>query len=119
MAVPNPTITDVSGNGNVKLFSWALTTANHTGAAFSWTEWADRTATFTGTWGGATAVLEGSNDGSTWITLADPQGNAISKTADAIEAILEMPVFVRPRLSVVGAGATITVAIACRKQEYR
>ena len=113
----NPTITDIGGDGSVKLFTYALTTADHTGTGLEWAQWADRSVTFTGTWGGSTAGLEGSNDGTTWIALADPQGSAISKTANGIEAVLELTRYVRPRLTVVGTGAAVTASILCRRAQ--
>ena len=46
-------------------------------------------------------ILDGSNDGgTTWAPLTDPQGNAITKTADAIEAVTEVTGLARPRASV-------------------
>jgi hypothetical protein len=54
---------------------------------------------------GGTIVLEGSNDGVTYYTLTDPQGNAISKTALGIEAVQEVVRFVRPRVTA-GDGST-------------
>jgi hypothetical protein len=59
----------------------------------------DRTVQFVGTWNGSTAVLQGSNDGSTWNSLVDPQGNAISKTSDSLEAVLEYTRMIRPSVS--------------------
>ena len=115
MASPEATIVDVGGNFKTKMFTYAMTTADHTSVAFEWCNYADRSVTLIGTWGGATAVIEGSNDGSNFIALADPQGGAISKPGDSIEAILELTRYVRVRLSTVGAGATITVSFLCRK----
>lgn len=116
MATINPTITDLSGNGQVFKATWDLTTADHTGAAISdrFAEFADRTVYFLGTWGGATAAVEGGN-GTTYVALTDPQGNAIAKTLDAIEVITEIPQFTRPRLSTVGVGATVTATIIMRR----
>jgi hypothetical protein len=66
----------------------------------------DRSVQFgPGTFGTSTMVFQGSNDGgTTWITLADPQGNALSKTANAIEAVLEYTAQVRPALTGSGNG---------------
>lgn len=116
MATPSPTITDISGNGQVFKAVWVLTTADHTGVALGgkYSEFADRTVCFFGTWGTATAALEG-GDGTTYVALTDPQGNPISKTADGIEAVTEVPEFVRPRLSTVGSGATVTVTMVLRR----
>lgn len=116
MATVQPTITDIAGDHSVELVSWDLTTANHTGAAIDRVQWADRTVTFVGTnWGGATAILEGSNDAATFIGLTDPQGTAISKTGDAVEAVLELTNWMRPRLSVAGTAAVVNVSMVVRR----
>ena len=106
------TITDLTGNGQVMKFTWALTTADPTGVPIDgkWAEHADRTVYAIGTFGGATCAWQG-GDGTTYINLTDPQGNAISKTADAIEVVTELPEFSRPNLTTAGAGAAITVTL--------
>ena len=116
MATVTPVVTDIAGNGSVKLFTFDLTTANNDGAPIEWAQWADRSVSMTSpaAWGTATCVLEGSNDLTSWITLADNGGNAISKTADGIEAVVELTRYVRPRLSVPGTAAAIRVCILCR-----
>ena len=108
--------TDISGSGQVMKFTWALTTADPIGDPIprEFAEFADRTIYAIGTWGGATAAWQG-GDGTTYLSLTDPQGNAISKTADAIEAVTELPEFSRPNLTSVGAGATITVTCIARR----
>lgn len=59
-----------------------------------------RSIHFTGTFSvGGTIVLEGSNDGVTFVTLTDPQANNISKTAEAIEQVQELTRYVRPRVT--------------------
>ena len=96
---------------------WNLTTADATGASISIPGASDRTVQLVGTnWGGATCVLEGSCEETpaTWFNLTDPQGNAISKTADAGEAVFENTVHIRPRLSVAGSAAVIQVVLVSR-----
>lgn len=116
MATVTPTVTDISGDGSVKKISWTLTSTNTDGAPVNMAQWADRSVTFQGTWGGATAGLEGSNDGgTTYIALADPQGTAISKTSDAIEAVLELTEKMRPRLTTAGSGASVVVTMIVRR----
>lgn len=107
----------VSGQGDYALFTWTLTTADHTGDAVTGMEdYADMTVQVLGTFGGATVALEGSLDGgATYAPLTDPQGNAISKTAAALEGVSEAVPRFRARLSAVGAGATITVIVYARK----
>lgn len=108
------TFTRTDTPGNTYLYEWVLTTADATGVAISVPGASDKSIQFDGTWGGATAVMEGSNDNATFLPLTDPQGNAISKTADALEAIIENTLWVRPRLSSVGIGATISVRLLVR-----
>lgn len=97
--------------GDFAVITWALTTADPTGTGVQYTDFSDRSIQFSGTWGGATAVLEGSNDNVTWLGLTDPQGNAISKTADGLEQVQEMTRYVRARLSAVGVGATVSASL--------
>lgn len=105
------------GDGDYAIVTWPLTTADPTGTNIAYPDYADRTVQFiAAAWGGATAVLEGSLDGgTTWFPLTDPQGNAISKTADAGEAVSEAVPLTRARLSAVGVGATVTVKLFVRK----
>lgn len=116
MATAALTVTDLSQNGQVMKFTWPLTTANPDGQPIpaKFAEFADRTVYFFGTWGTATAAWQG-GDGVTYVNLTDPQGNAISKTADAIEAAVEVPEISRPNLTSVGAGATITCTCIARR----
>ena len=118
MADVQPTVSPaVDGEYQVMKFEWDLTTAADTGAPIDakYCDFADRTVYFLGTnWGGATAVWEG-GDGTTYLGLTDPQGTAISKTSDGIEAVTEVPEYSRPRLSVGGAAAVITAVCIARR----
>ena len=95
--------------------TWPLLTADHTGAGAEIAEWSDRTIQFGGTWSGATAVVEGSNDGITWFELRDDAGDLIAITSNALVSILETTVFIRPRLKVVGTVAIIGAILLARR----
>jgi len=69
---------------------------------------------FSGTFGAATVAWQG-GDGTVWLPLTDPQGNAISKTAEGIEVVTETPETSRPILTAVGAGAAIKVTLIARR----
>ena len=116
MATVNPTVTDLSGNGQVMKFTWALTSTNTDGAPVpaKFIEHCDRTVYFTGNWGGATAAWQG-GDGSTYMNLSDAAGSEISKTANGISVVSEVPEFSRPNLTTAGSGATITCTLIARK----
>lgn len=101
--------------------TWVLTTAAPDGQAADLSAFPDKTVHMTGTFGGGTLTMQGSNDplgrttpGSVdWQSLRDPQGVAIAKLASYLGAILENPRFVRPSLSG-SAAATVTVILTVR-----
>lgn len=77
-----------------------------------------RSIQFTGTFGsGGTIQIEGSNDGVNYVVLTDPQGNNISKTAGALEAITELTLYIRPRVTA-GDGATNLSATLLIRRTY-
>jgi hypothetical protein len=81
----------------------------------------DKSVHIFGTYGGATIVIQGSNEDGTPtapVTLTDPQGNALSFTVtDRLEQILENPARIRPVTSG-GTGTSLTVII-CAKGDHR
>jgi hypothetical protein len=59
--------------------------------------------------GTSALVIEGSNEPTSgYVTLTGPTGNTLSLTADGMRVIAEAPLFVRPRVDGVTAGATPT-----------
>lgn len=65
-----------------------------------------------GTWGGATVVLQGSNDGTNWVTLKD-NGTDISLTADGAFEFSTAMLYVRPSISG-GSGDDVDVIVTTR-----
>lgn len=111
----NATVTPVSGDGSVALYSYVLTTANGVGSEFQEAPWADRSVQVNGTWGGASLVLEGSNDGVTYEILRDPSSLPLLFTSNGLKQILEVAMYIRPRLSVAGSGANLNVSIVVHR----
>lgn len=66
---------------------------------------------FGGTFGGATVVLQGSNDGVTYYTLKDLQGNDISVTAAGYAEFSSGAAFIKPSLSG-GAGDSVNITVS-------
>lgn len=101
-------------NQEGKAVKWTLA-QGESGDPYVLPGYADRSIQFTGTFGGATVTFEGSNEGadgaapSNYATLTDPQGNAISKTSAALEAVSEMTRVVRPKVT----GGDGTTSIVC------
>lgn len=121
MATVTPTFNALvsAGDGSVVTFTWVLTSTDADGAAFSYAEWADVTFIARGTWGGATLKVQGSADGTNFVTAAGLNsaagGTEFTATTDKIAVILERPLYVRPILTTVGAGASVTVTAVCRR----
>ena len=115
-------ITASNFRGELRHSSWTLANGE-AGDAMQFTEFADKCVQFGGTFGaGGTVILEGSNDltsPSNWSPITDPQANAISKTAAAIEQILETPMWVRPRVTAGDGTTAITVKLVSRRGRGR
>ena len=96
----------------VVVITWgALTSTNTSGVAERCPHFSDKSIQVTGTFDSGTLILEGSNDGTNYITLHDPQGNALSFTAADLEQVLENVDYIRPSLSGAGGSASINVIL--------
>lgn len=105
-----------SKDESVKLIKWeALTGTNADGSPVKFTEWADRTVQMFGTWDTCTVTMQGSNDGTNWFTLTDPQGYNVAFTASGGKAILEGPLWMRPLLSSAGGTSDVDVLLLIRR----
>ena len=91
------------------IISWTLA-AGETGDAVEHANLSDRTVEFGGTFGTATVEMRGSVAGTTYGTLTEPQGNPLSKTAYAIEAIAEVTRYIRP--VVTGGNGTTAIVVS-------
>jgi hypothetical protein len=121
MAAVAPTITDISRNGDGSLIKvvWnGINATNNTASPIRFTEWADRSVQFNGTFNNVTMTFEGSNEeggAGTYFVLTDPQGNAISKTAAGGEAVTEISQYAKPVATSVGVATDITVSAVLRR----
>lgn len=103
-------------DGSATLVAWTEgATADGAAAAVELPEWADNCVHAIGTIGGATLTIEGSNDGTNWVTLNNAQGGALSLTAvDVLKQIVERPRYIRPKLTG-GAASGIGVYLLMRR----
>lgn len=90
--------------------SWAGLATGDSGSSVDTADMADRSVQVTGTFGGASVSLEGSNDGATWFVLNDPLGAAITFTSAGLRQVLEITRYVRPVVTG-GAGSGLTVTL--------
>ena len=119
MATPAVTVSDVSGDNSCVLAATTLTTADNTSAIIRYPEHEKKSIQATGTFGGATVVLEGSNDGVNFFTLTNKAGTALAITAAGLSDCDANCIFTRARLSVVGAGASVIVSALLRAPSTR
>ena len=79
--------------------------------------YSDRTVQVTGTFGaGGSVSIQGSNDGgTTWATLTDPQGVALTFTAAGLRQILELPFQIRPNVTAGDGTTSLNVYMMMRK----
>lgn len=110
-----PTQTEKPGNCYLHFYE-ALTTANHTGVAFSLPGATERTFHAFGTWGGATLSIEGSMDGTNYAILKNRAGTAASLTADGVLDVYSNALYIRARLTTVGVGADVDCYVLSRKR---
>lgn len=102
------TVTTQTARSQVVVWTGLLNT--DTGAPFERTDYSDRSVQVTGTFGtGGTLVIQGSNNGTNWSTLTDPQGNALSFTAAGLEQVQELVRFLRP--NVTGGDGTTSLVV--------
>lgn len=98
--------------------SWEGLANGDNGNAQQIGQFGDKSVHVKGTFGtGGTCVIQGSNDGATWKTLTDPQGNALSFTAEAIEQILENVRYYRPNVTAGDGSTSLNVYIYGRRSK--
>lgn len=67
-----------------------------------------------GTFDSATVVIQGSLDGTTYFTLSDLAGGAISKTSAALEGIQEHVIWIKPSTSGGGGSSSVDVVMVLK-----
>jgi hypothetical protein len=111
MAAKNPVQTVIGrGDGSCILVQWSGVTEADTCVAVEIPDKADKSVQVAGTFGSATAILEGSNDGTNFSGLRSPDSVAISLTATGLKQVLENTRYVRPSMSG-GTGQSLTISM--------
>lgn len=111
-------LSDNERAGNGRGIVWTGLLNGDDGEGFDPQTFADVSVHVHGTFGtGGTVLIEGSNQAtpSSWATLADPQGNALSFTAEKIEQVLEGVRWIRPRVSAGDGTTSLTVSMWARR----
>lgn len=98
------------------LYTWSGLLNGDTGQPVEVPGHADKTVQIEGTFGaGGTCVIQGSNDGTNYQSLTDPQGNAISKTAASIEMVAEHTRYIRPNITAGDGTTSLTVSLMAKR----
>lgn len=101
----------------VAVVQWASMANGDTGEQLELAQYPDRSVQVAGTFGvSGSIVIEGSNDGTNWATLTDPQGNALAFTSAKIEAVSELARYIRPRVAAGDGTTSLTVTAVMRGQ---
>ncbi len=117
MATVNYTVEDVSlgsqFGSKARIVTWTGITEADVGQAYVGCGFSDKSVMITGTWGGESVRMEGTNDTTpgTWITLTDALLNTILYTSDNGAQILENYYQVRPNVAGAGTGTDIDVKL--------
>lgn len=117
MATKKPTVDRNTLNGAV-IYTWEALGNADDGAPISLAYAADITVQVAGTFGGATCVFEGSNDGTNWFTLHSDRvvsgsSVALSSTSAGMCHLAEKPVYMRPKTSG-GTGTDLDFTLVAR-----
>lgn len=103
--------TSYPARGAVKI-EWTGLTQDDEGSPCTAIRYRDKSVGVFGTFDTATVTIEGSMNGSDWVTLKNPLGDPLTFSSEGIEAILENPLFIRPVVDDSGTSADLTVVLA-------
>lgn len=113
------TVTSRKNDGDIVVVTWeGFTTAADVGSPVQLLEHTDVSVQLVGTVGSSPNVfIEGSNDLSSWCTLKDVHGTALSSlsTITALHQVAEKPLYIRPRLSATSGGTDLDVVMVMRR----
>jgi hypothetical protein len=105
-----------TGNTRSMVFVWSAIANGDEGEPIPFSAYADKSAQVTGTFGaGGSVRIEGSNDGTNWAALTDPQGNNLDITTAKIEMVTEATLLVRPRVTAGDGTTAISVALFAKE----
>lgn len=97
------------------IYTWVLANGD-TGNPIEMPSFADRSIQVVGTFGaGGNLRIQGSNDGTNYATLTDPQGNDLNITAAKIEQVTEVVRWIRPNVTAGDGTTNLTVILLVRR----
>lgn len=100
---------------DVAVTTWDGLAAGDDGEPVRLAVYSDRSIQVSGTFGGASVTIGGSNDGVTYHALTDTAGEPLTLTSGALKQIVELPVFLKPRVFGGDGTTALTVTLAGRR----
>ena len=85
-------------SSDVAVTTWANLLADDDGEPVRLAVYSDRSIQVAGTFGGASVTIGGSNDGETYHALHDTSGNVMTLTEGKLQQIVELPIYLKPRI---------------------
>jgi sugar lactone lactonase YvrE len=77
--------------------------------------YSDRSIQVAGTFGGASVTIGGSNDGETYHALHDTSGAVMTLTEGKLQQIVELPIYIKPRVFGGDGTTSLRVLMSGRK----
>lgn len=115
MATIAPTLEDVSqrGDGSVIRVTWTPVTEADTCRAVQLPQHADRVVQVAGTFGGTSVAVQGTIDGTNFISLTDQANTTVAITSAGLKIVLQNAYQVKPVLTG-GTSVSLTISMLCR-----
>ena len=102
-------------SSDVAVTTWANLLADDDGEPVRLAVYSDRSIQVAGTFGGASVTIGGSNDGETYHALHDTSGNVMTLTEGKLQQIVELPIYLKPRIFGGDGTTLIKVVMSGRK----
>ena len=100
---------------DVAVTTWAGLFADDDGEPVRLAVYSDRSVQVVGEFGGASITIAGSNDGVHYHALTDTAGDPLTLTAGALKQIVELPVYLKPRVFGGDGSTDLKVVLSGRK----
>jgi hypothetical protein len=100
---------------DVAVTTWAGLLADDDGAPVRLAVYSDRSVQITGDFGGASVTIGGSNDDVTYHALTATDGSPLTLTAGALKQVVELPVYIKPRVFGGDGTTALKVILAGRR----
>ena len=100
---------------DVVVTTWAPLAADDAGGEVRLAVYSDRSIQVAGEFGGASVTVAGSNDGIEWHALSGTDGAPLVFTSGGLRAIVELPVFIKPRVFGGDGSTSLRVVMSGRK----